>query len=118
MFDSSVFKIKMLSVFSVCLNCSALEMYLLTFVFLKFVFYFTNLRHLFYQNKNYVSFLSLFFFFGHAHGMQKFPGQGSRDQIQAPSSNASFCSDNAESLTSCTIELLNFFDFRKDCRNS
>ena len=44
------------------------------------------------------------FVFGHAHGMWKFPGQGSNTQH---SSDTSHCSDNARSLTHCaTRELL------------
>ena len=44
-----------------------------------------------------------FFFFGYAHGMQKFPGQGS---------NSSYSIDNARSLTCWAIrELLFYFNF-------
>ena len=44
-----------------------------------------------------------FFFFGHAHGMQKFPGQGSNLHH---SSSHSHSSDNARALTRCTTREL------------
>ena len=51
--------------------------------------------------------LSLFFFFCHNHGMQKFWGQGS---ISCHSSTLSHSSDNAGSLTRCaTREMLCHF---------
>ena len=43
------------------------------------------------------------FLFGHAHGMCKFPGQGSNPPC---SSILSHCNDNTESLTCCTTRKL------------
>jgi len=57
----------------------------------------------------FISLRILFYFFGHAQGIRKVPGQGSNPQH---SSDLSHCTDNTGSLTRCATREILSVNFR------